>query len=174
MLDYVQALLNVALRKKGPEDLPDSQFLLGLTFVVYLLLQVPLGWIAYGASDVLVSTIVVSIMLVISGLWVLLALFGYRSRFRQSLTAMLGTNALLSALSIPFSLWRDITINYESGVALPSTIIFAIMVWSLVIDGHIISRAISKSFVIGLMISVAFFFLHTAVLFELMPDDLAS
>ena len=174
MLAYVQTLLNVALRKKGPEDLPDSRFLLGFTFAVYLLLQIPLGWIAYGPSDVLVSTIVVSGLLIVSGLWVLLALTGYRSRFRQSLTAMLGTSALLSALSLPFSLWRDITINYEAGVALPSTIIFAIMVWSLVIDGHIISRAISKPFGIGLMIAVAFFFLHTAVLFELMPDDLAS
>lgn len=174
MLAYVQALLSVALRKKGPEDLPDSRFLLGLTFVVYLLLQVPLGWIAYGPSGLLVSTIVVSVMLVVLSLWVLLALTGYKTRFRQSLTAMLGTNALLSALSIPFSLWRDITLNYESGVALPSTIIFALLVWSLVIDGHIISRAISKPFGIGLMIAVAFFFLHTAVLYQLMPDDLAS
>jgi hypothetical protein len=174
MLAFVQALLNVALRKKGPEDLPDSRFLLWVTFLVYLLLQVPLGWIAYGPSAVLVSTIAVSIILVVSGLWVLLALFGYQARFRQSLTAMLGTNALLSALSMPFSLWRDITINFESGVALPSTIIFAIMVWSLVIDGHIFSRAISKSFGIGLMISVAFFFMHTAILFELMPDEIGS
>ena len=174
MLAYVQALLSVALRKKGPEDLPDSRFLLGFTFVVYLLLQVPLGWIAYGPSGLLVSTIVVSVMLVVLSLWALLALTGYKTRFRQSLTAMLGTNALLSALSIPFSLWRDITLNYESGVALPSTIIFAIMVWSLVIDGHIISRAISKPFGIGLMVAVAFFFLHTAVLYQLMPDDLAS
>jgi hypothetical protein len=174
MLVYVRALLSVALRKKGPEDLPDSGFLLGLTFVVYLLLQVPLGWIAYGPSDVLVSTIVVSVILIVLGLWTLLALTGFKSRFRQSLTAVLGTSALLSALSIPFSWWRAITINYESGVALPSTIIFAIMVWSLVIDGHIISRAISKPFGIGLMIAVAFFFLQTAVLFELMPDGSAS
>ena len=174
MLAYVQALLSVALRRKGPEDLPDSGFLLGLTFVVYLLLQVPLGWIAYESSDVLVSTIVVSVILIVLGLWALLALTGFKSRFRQSLTAVLGTSALLSALSIPFSWWRGITINYESGVALPSTIIFAIMVWSLVIDGHIISRAISKPFGIGLMIAVAFFFLQTAVLFELMPDDLVS
>jgi hypothetical protein len=123
MLAYVQTLLNVALRKKGPEDLPDSRFLLGFTFAVYLLLQIPLGWIAYGPSSILVSTIVVSVLLIVAGLWVLLALTGHRSRFRQSLTAM---------------------------------------------------RAISKPFGIGLMIAVAFFFLHTAVLFELMPDDLAS
>jgi hypothetical protein len=174
MLAYLQTLLKVALRKNGPEDLPDSRFLLGLTFVVYLLLQVPLGWIAYGPSGVLVSTIVVSVLMVVFSLWLLLVLTGYKSRFGQSLTAMLGTNALLSALSFPFSFWRDIAIDLEAGVALPSTIIFAIMVWSLMIDGHIISRAISRPFGIGLMIAVAFFFLHTTVLFELMPDDLAG
>lgn len=174
MLAYVQTLLNVALRKKGPEDIPDSGFLLGLTFVVYLLMQIPLGWIAYGPSNALYSTIVVSVGMVMLGLWLLLILTGFRSRFRQSLTAMLGVNALLSAFSIPFSFWRDAAMGDQNGVALPSTVIFGLMVWSLVVDGHIISRAISKPFGIGLMIAVAFFFLHTAVLFELMPDDLAS
>jgi len=174
MLAYVQTLLNVALRKKGPEDIPDSRFLLGLTFVVYLLMQVPLGWIAYGPSDALVSTIGVSVLMVIAGLWALLVLTGFRSRFRQSLTAMLGVNALLSVFSIPFSFWRAATLSNETSEALPSTIIFGLMLWSLVVDGHIISRAISKPFGIGLMIAVAFFFLHTAVLFELMPDNMAS
>ena len=174
MLAYVQTLLHVAVRKKGPEDLPDSRFLLGLTFVVYLLMQIPLGWIAYGPSDILLSTVVTSVLMVILGLWALLVLTGYRSRFRQSLTAMLGVNALLSALSIPFSFWRDMAVDAQASVALPSTIIFALMVWSLVVDGHIISRAISKPFGIGLMIAIAFFFLHTAVLFELMPDSPAS
>jgi len=65
-------------------------------------------------------------------------------------------------------------VDAQASVALPSTIIFALMVWSLVVDGHIISRAISKPFGIGLMIAIAFFFLHTAVLFELMPDSPAS
>lgn len=173
MLAYFQTLLNVALRKKGPEDIPDSGFLLGLTFVVYLLLQIPLGWITYGPSSVLIAAVGSSALMLILGLWVLLVITGYRARFRQSLTALLGTDAILSAFSIPFSYWQVTGLMNKSSVALPSTVLVVILLWLLSVQGHIISRAISKPFGIGLMIAVAFFFLHTAVLFEITPDTTA-
>lgn len=170
MLVYVQTLLNIALRKLGPEDLPDSGFLLGLTLIAYLVLQVPLAWIAYGPSNAVVSTIGVSAALLVVFLWVLLRLAGFRARYRQTLTALFGTSALLSFMSLPFSVWREATLDLQPASALPSVFIFAIMLWSLAIDGHIFSRALSRPFAIGLMVSIAYFFLHTTLLFELMPD----
>jgi len=174
MLAYVQAFINIALRRSGPEDLPDSRFLLGLTLVVYLMTQVPLTLIAYGLNDVFVRTMIVSLLLLFGGLWVLLGLTGYRKRYKQTVTAMLGTSALLSVLSIPFSLWRQSTLNIESGAAMPSTIIFAIMIWSIAIDGHILARALSRPYGIGLFVAIGYFFLHTTILFELMPDGVGS
>jgi len=170
MLAYVQALINIALRRSGPEDLPDSAFLLGLTLAIYLVTQVPLALIAYGPSDILVRTVTISLLLLFAGLWVLLRLTGHRVRYRQTVTAMLGTSALLSILSIPFSLWRQSMLNTESGVAMPSTMLFAIMLWSIAIDGHILSRALSRPYGIGLLIAIGYFFLHTSILYELMPD----
>lgn len=169
MLVYVQTLINIALRRLGPEDLPDSGFLLILTFVAYLLFQVPLVWISYGPSEAVVTTIAVSALLMVGFLWALLQLTGYRARFRQTLTALLGTSALLSLLSIPFSVWREATLDLGSATAAPSIFIFVIMLWSLAIDGHILSRALSRPFVIGLMLAIGYFFLHTMILFELMP-----
>jgi len=170
MLAYVQALINIALRRSGPEDLPDSAFLLGLTLVIYLVTQVPLALIAYGPSDILVRTVIVSLLLLFAGLWVLLRLTGNRARYRRTVTAMLGTSALLSVLSIPFSLWRQSMLSTESGVAMPSTMLFAIMLWSIAIDGHILSRALSRPYGIGLLIAIGYFFLHTSILYELMPE----
>jgi len=172
MLVYVQTLINIALRRLGPEDLPDSRFLLGLTLLAYLLLQVPLAWIAYGPSTEIVTTIAVSALLLIGFLWALLRLMGLRSRFRQTLTALLGVSALLSLLSIPFSVWHEATKDVQPATALPSISILAIMLWSVVIDGHIMSRALSKPFAVGLMIAIAYFFLHMRVLFELMPEPI--
>lgn len=170
MLVYVQTLFNIALRRLGPEDLPDSSFLLGLTLAAYVLLQVPLAWVAYGPANVIVTTIGISALLLIGFLWALLRLTGFRARFRQTLTALLGTSALLSFLSIPFSLWREATLDMQSTSALPSIFIFGLMLWSLAIDGHILSRALSRPFAIGLLIAIAYFFLHTTVLFELLPQ----
>jgi hypothetical protein len=87
---------------------------------------------------------------------------------------MLGTSALLSALSIPFSLWRQALLNTGSVPAMPSTIIFLIMIWSIAIDGHILSRALSRPYGVGLLIAIGYFFLHTTILFELMPDGIGN
>lgn len=160
------------MRRLGPEDIPDSGFLLGLTLVAYIVLQLPLALAAYGPSSAIITSLGATVLLLMTFLWVLLALNGHRSRYRQTLTALLGTSALLSLFSIPFSVWRQATYEVPAASALPSVAIFAIMLWSLAIDGHILSRAMSRPFVIGLLVSIAYFLLHTTVLFELMPDGM--
>jgi hypothetical protein len=162
------------MQRLGPEDLPDSRFLLGFSMAVYLLLQVFLAVILFGPSVILVKTLALDIALLVFCLWALLRLSGYQIRFRQTLTALLGTSALLSFLSAPFSLWRQYTINLELDAALPSTIVFGIMLWSLVVDGHILSRALSKPFGVGLIVSVIYFFLHALVLSQLLRPVFTS
>jgi hypothetical protein len=172
MFAYLTTFMKIALRRLGPEDLPDSQFLLWVTLVVYLLLQVPSGLIVYGATSILLLSIMISLVMLFVSLRILLIVTGNQSRFRQTLMAMLGTNALLTAVSLPFSVWRQATLTAEAPVALPSTIIIAILLWSLVVDGHIFARALSKPFGIGMMVSVAYFFLHASVLFEILPLEI--
>ncbi len=174
MLAYVQALLNIALRRSGPEDLPDSTFLLGLTVAFYLVTQAPLALMAYGSSEASLRAVAIGLVLLFGGLWALLVLTGHRARYRRAVTAMLGTSALLSAISLPFSVWRQAAADIGSGVAMPSTIIFGIMLWSISIDGHIVARAISRPYGIGLLIAIAYFFLHTMVLFEVVPVGVAD
>jgi hypothetical protein len=174
MIAYVKALLNIIMRKLGPEDLPDSAFLLGFTLFIYLMLQVVLAVILFGPSVILIYTLVLDIALLTFCLWALLRLTGFQSRFRQTMTALLGTSVLLSLLSAPFSLWRQYMINSDSDVALPSTIVFAVMLWSLVIDGHILARALSKPFGVGLVASIVYFFLHAIVLSQLLQPGITS
>jgi len=59
-------------------------------------------------------------------------------------------------------------------VAMPSTIIFAIMIWSIAIDGHILARALSRPYAIGLFVAIGYFFLNTTILFELMPAEIGN
>lgn len=174
MIAYAKVLLNIILRKLGPEDLPDSSFLLGFSLAVYLSLQVFLALILFGPSIILAKTLALDIALLTFCLWALLRLTGFRTRFRQTLTALLGTSVVLSFISAPFSLWRQYSINAEADAALPSTIVFAILLWSLVIDGHILSRTLSKPFGVGLIASVVYFFLHAIVLSQLLRPGIPS
>jgi len=169
MLTIIRAFLDIALLRLGPEDLPASGFLLGAALVVYTVVQIPLTWIVFQVPQSVMITLLVDVVLLVGGLWVLLRLTGFPSRFGQTLTALLGTGALLSVLSLPFNIWSASVAGMAQRPAAPSAAILAIVLWSFVINGHILGRAISRSFAIGLLISIAYFFIHMTVLFEFAP-----
>jgi hypothetical protein len=172
MTALIQIFLNIALRKQGPEDLPASSFLLALTLLVSILIHIPLTWLVFGTVEVVIMTLIVDIGLLLGFLWLLLRLTGYISRFGQTLTALLGTSALLSVFSVPFALWNASIPDPMPKPFIPSAFILVIVIWSLVVDGHILSRALSRPFAIGLIIAIAYFLLHTQLLVELMPGIL--
>lgn len=171
MLAYVRTLINIALRKLGPEDLPDSKFLLGLTLASYILVDLPLTGMVRGPSIVLVQIVALDLGMLITCLWSLLSLTGHAARFRQTLTALLGTSILLNLLIAPFSYWRQATVGMETQSVLPVIAIFSMVLWSLSINGHIISRALSRTYSIGLVIAVIYFILNTFVLRSLLLTD---
>ena len=169
MLELLKAFVAIALRRAGPDILPDSRFLLAVVLVAYLLLQLPVALLVFGPGGDALRTVLYDAALLMVCLWALLWLTGYARRYRQTLTALLGTSALLSAVSVPFNLWRESPLVEVSGTALPSAVILAIVLWSFVIDGHIVARALSRPFAVGLMVAIAYFFVHTTLLFEFVP-----
>lgn len=172
MLELLKAFGAITLRRLGPEDLPASGFLLGITLIVYLLSQALIAVLAFGDIYSAVVTVAADLAMLAVCLWALLALTGFRARYQQSLTAMLGTSALLSILSVPFTLWRrTLTDVPPGGATLPGSIMLVILAWSFVVDGHILSRSLSRPFSIGLLIAIAYFFLNMTLLFEFLPAE---
>ena len=174
MLAYVQALINIALRRLGPEDLHDSSLLLGVSFAAFLLLQLPLAWLdygRYGSSELMIKATAASIAILLGSLWLLLRATGLRSRYRQTLTALVGTSALLNFISFPISLWNVATRDMETGNPLPGILLFTIVLWSLSIDAHILSRALSRPYIVGLLAAVALFFVQLTVFLEMLPES---
>jgi hypothetical protein len=169
MLVYVQALINIALRRLGPEDLPDSGFLLGLTVVAYVLLQLPIGMIADASMRDVVTQIPVSVVLAFTFVWVVLRLAGFPNRYRQTLAALLGTGTLLTIVAMPFMIWRLSVLQTQPAAPFPELVLLIIMLWSIAVDGHIIARALSRPFVVGLLVSIAYLMLYRTLLMELMP-----
>lgn len=169
MLPILDAFLQIALRRRGPEDLPDSAFLLGLTGACYLLAQLLLAAPVYGATQALVHSVALDLALLCGCVWGLMRLTGHGSRFGRTLTALLGTGTLLSLLMLPFNLWLDGLSGSERPAVLPTVGILAIVSWSLVVNGHILARALSAPFTLGLVLSVAYFFLNYLVFSQFGP-----
>jgi len=169
MLVLIQTFLNIALRKQGPEDLPASSFLLVITLLVSVLVNIPLIWVAFGTSEVVIMTLMINLGSLFGCLWLLLRLTGYISRYGQTLTALLGTSALLSLISMPFLIWNASVPDPVARPMFPSMMILVIFLWSFVVDGHILSRAVSRPFAVGLLIALAYFFLQRQLLVAVAP-----
>jgi hypothetical protein len=95
------------------------------------------------------------------------------SRSGQTLTAFFGTGALLGVLMLPFNFWLDAQSAPGQPAMLPTAGLLAIVSWSLVVNGHIFSRALSIPFVAGIMLSLGYFFLNYLVFWQLGPPPSA-
>jgi hypothetical protein len=164
MRQVVQVFLQMLFRRLGPEDLPDSGFLLAVTAVMYVLTQFLLAYVVYGAVPQLFSLVALEIALLVAGTWALLLSAGRADRFSQTLTALLGSGALLTVLALPVCIW---SLNSQGiGQAGPSLVLLGIMVWLIMVYGHIFSRSLSRPFGVGLLVAVAYFLLSQVLLNE--------
>lgn len=170
MLAIVDAFMKIALRRLGPEHLPSSPFLLLLSGAAYALIQAAIAAPTYGFSIVLLRSLILDLALLVTCVWGLLQLIGRPARLRQTLTALLGTGALLSALLIPVIYWWQFLADQESGRGVTMAIVVAVIIWSLVVNGHILSRALSAPYVVGIGIAVIYFLLNSVLLEQVAPS----
>jgi hypothetical protein len=170
MLPLIQAFANIALRRQGPEDLPASRFLLLLALTCYCLLQFAVSLPYYaGFTSGLVRSVILDLILLSGTVWGLLRFTGRPARFRQTLTALVGTGAMLNLLLLPFSFWYELGVVAGQARLIPTVGIIAVVIWSVTVNGHILSRAMSTPFVVGLAVAVAYFLLNVLIISRAAP-----
>ena len=108
------------------------------------------------------------ITLVVAGLtvvfyYLVLLVTDYRERFAQSLTAIFGTDVLLTALLLVIYLVLGaVTDDLTAGL-----MIFILSYWSVAVQGNIIAKAIQQHFGMGLAIAIAARLLMEYAVFQL-------
>ena len=98
ILRFLQSFLDIALWRKGPQDLPASALLATLVLVAYMATGfLRIRPFAVDLNEALLLIGIDSLML-FAWLWLVLAFFGRRQRFVQTITAMLGVGLLVLLL----------------------------------------------------------------------------
>ena len=187
MREIFIAFWRIVLMKDGPQDLPDSQPLLVATSGLYagaaLLSYIvsALAESAESASDIpllvrLLIAICADLGFIVGFMWLLLFYFGRLGRFRQSLTAVLGTGAIFSLLVIPCMGAVVLAESLGDGSGPGGVLAFAALIglillvlWSLTVLAHIISSTVAKSFGIGVALAALSFFLNYQLFQYLVP-----
>lgn len=155
----LQRIIGIALLRNGPQDLPASQnrmFLLALataainypamvqfTPQVQPLLQLGL-LLGFNAAFVYIA----------------LTLRDLRPRFIQSMSALFGTDAVISAVALPvlFLLGPPAANEASAGSGVAAIAFLALLVWNIAVVNHILRQALEVSRLVGLLATLGYIF----------------
>jgi hypothetical protein len=151
--------MDIALWRRGPQDLPASPFLLALLTATYAgvsFVQVRLfGW-SFLSTAVLV---VIDVAMMSGWVWVLLSFFRKKPRYFQTLSAIFGVSTLLGILDALVRLLLDV-MGAGSGPSLWDLAQLGLMA---AIVGRILMLAIEGSLFTGVALALAIVFSTSAV-----------
>ena len=170
MLQIVHFFWQICLLRKSPEELPSSRFSTGLVFFVYLLIA--LCSVAFTRPENSITTVIGTIFIGVgfqAGVTFLLLEFkGYRNRFYATWSALLGTNALILIILLPFNL---IILNSENNLILvfADSATWICLGWWLTIAGSIYHKSIEVSVFQGAVIAFLIEIISVILVFNFFP-----
>ncbi len=153
MLALIETLFDIIRLRKGPDAIPHSTLLLVIITAM---------WVIAGAVMTLMTAeldqkdFVIGTLTGIAGLLVyaaIVVLSGKRARLMQAIMAFLGCGALLSLLFVAGNVFLTPLLSKN----ISSLIMTLVLLWTVPVEGHIISRTIERHWYIGVGIAVAVF-----------------
>lgn len=159
--------LNICFLQASPSDLPYSRSLLRFTLFFHVLLSYLL-LINQLEPELALLHIVVNTALYVVLIQALLHWRGAQARFNQTLTAIMGCSVLFNLIALPVYYTMPELTPQNSGALLPALLLLALLPWSLLVDGHILRRALNLPLHVGVLISVAYLYLAWGIT-DLLP-----
>jgi hypothetical protein len=164
VLQFLKVFLDIVLWRRGPQDLPASNLLLGLAATAYVVVSiVQLGWLHEPAAAWIVFVVLDPILLT-GGTWLLLRLFNRRGRFLQTASAVLGTGALLGAMLFLPMQWLLSALQVAPGSTVAGVAALALVVAFALVTGRILQLATDSNLFTGIALSLTYFLLINLLL----------
>jgi hypothetical protein len=169
----IRLFVDIALHRKGPQDVPPAGAVFGLALLSYLVLGAASLWPTAGGLGRVLGQMAVDLGMVVGVFGGLLAVTGRGARLRQTLAALFGTGALITALALPFVWLAAGSVDAESGpggaALLSAMALFTLLIASLLVTGHILRNALDWSYPAGVLGAVLYFAASVAVFRSLFP-----
>lgn len=166
ILRFLQSCLDIALWRKGPQDLPASSLLATLVLVAYMaagFLRMQLFALDLQASLLFIC---VDALMLGGWLWLVLAFFSRRQRFVQTITATLGVGLLVLLLDVTFR-GAQLAFGLSDALSL-NWLMLRFLILALVL-GRIFMLALDRGLITGIALTVAIIYSTKAVV-QLMLD----
>lgn len=153
MLALFETLFDIIRLRKGPDAIPQSSVLLIIILGLWLFAGAVMTVMTPGTDpmDMLLSTVTG-----IAGLAcyaAVITLAGRGSRLMQATMALLGCSAVLGLLFVAGNVFLSPFLSEN----LTNLVVTLILLWSVPVEGHIISRTIERHWYFGVAIAMAVF-----------------
>lgn len=168
LLALVKPFLAICALRLGPQDLPTSSVLLGVTLAAHTVTGILLSTVSLPAGTAVLAGCTDTILLCALTASVLY-LQRKGTRLYQTLSALAGAGALIGIIALPATSWLHDARETGDDTAMPALMLLVLIGWSLVVTGHILRNALSTLFILGLLLAMFFYWLSINILHTLFP-----
>lgn len=153
MLALIETLFDIIRLRKGPDAIPHSAVLLVVIIALWLFagLVMTLLTAELDEKDFVIGTI--TGVAGLSCYAAIVVLSGKRARLLQTIMALLGCGALLSLMFVAGNVFLSPFLSEN----ISNFIVTLILLWTVPVEGHIISRAIDRHWYVGVIVAMAVF-----------------
>ncbi|MCP4302360.1 MAG: hypothetical protein GY783_17380 [Gammaproteobacteria bacterium] len=153
MFALFETLFDIIRLRKGPDAIPHSVVLLVVIVALWLFagLVMTLMTAELDEKDFFIGTL--TGMAGLSCYAAIVVLSGKRARLLQAVMALLGCGALLSLLFVAGNVFLSPFLSEN----ITKLIVTLILLWTVPVEGHIISRTIDRHWYVGVVAAVAVF-----------------
>lgn len=168
MLQLIRAWFDICLLRRAPQELPASNYLLGLALCCYAAVSLLVSAQNYEFPRALLLA-GVDLGLLAGFIWLLLYLQGKVTRFNQTLSAMAGTGSIMGLIALPLLVMAGPeTVSGPVPASLVSVWLL-LLLWNLFVMAHIFRHALSTTFLVGFGFSILYAVISMQVITTLFP-----
>jgi len=170
MRELLRLFGQIALSRRGPQDLPASPLLLAVTVVCYIAVYFGMGTLL-PPVDSWRSQLFVEVAFTLVWYAILLRAFGKPERYLQTTTAMFGYQLVLAPLWIA-AIYLSRNFSDDSPLQFPAAIIgLAILIWVIRAGGYVLKAALELPTAACVVLFILQILAGQLVLIAMSPED---
>ena len=145
MMELIRLFSQIALLRRGPQDVPASPVLLTVTVAVYFVINVAVTAILPPDDGPVVARSLLDVAFMLVWYFLLLKVVGKSERILQTTTAVFGFQAVLSPVLVA-SGWLIRRFQQDAVWQVPASLIgLALLIWYIAANGHVVKAALEWS-----------------------------
>jgi hypothetical protein len=165
----IKIFVGIFFLRAKPQDVPASSALLLLSIVLVIVSGVVSMFSTVGELTQGIVVSLLDVALTFAMVTVILKVMNLSSRLTQTATAIFGTGVIVNLVSLPV-VWLWSSGFGSSGFRLLGGLLyFVLLVWSLVIMGHILRHSFNLHLSSGILIAIGYFLVINNLVQSLFP-----